>query len=63
MPSDKKLKNLKKKYKSIFGNERDKPELAPEPWEELGSRVKKQLGRNISSAERNHGRESATEVE
>ena len=31
MPSDKKLKSLKKKYKSFFGNGRDKPELVPEP--------------------------------
>ena len=31
MPSDKKLKSLKWKFKSFFSNGRDIPELAPEP--------------------------------
>ena len=31
MPSDKKFKSLKKKYKSFFSNRRDIPEPIPEP--------------------------------
>ena len=70
MPSDKKLKSLKKKYKPFFSTARDLSDPMPEPENSVEgdipiagrSRVREQLGRNRASAEK-HSHKSATETE